>query len=71
MLSMTNQKKRELQQRLHELQIEHRDMDDIITLMTDSIYVDQLQLRRLKKRKLALKDMIDKIESELIPDILA
>jgi hypothetical protein len=57
--------------RLDELRIEHRDMDDIIHRLTDDPMVDQLQLRRLKKRKLNLKDMIMKLESKLIPDIEA
>ena len=68
---MDQEKKKKLQQKLKELQLEHRDMDDVITRLTNEVYVDQLQLRRLKKRKLQLKDMIHKIESQLIPDILA
>ncbi|MFA5626028.1 MAG: DUF465 domain-containing protein [Thiohalomonadaceae bacterium] len=54
--------------RLEELQLEHRDLDDIINLLTADQLADQLQLRRLKKRKLLLKDIIDKLKSELIPD---
>jgi hypothetical protein len=55
--------------RLGELRIEHRDLDDVITRLTQDAYVDQLQLRRLKKRKLWLKDMIASLESKLIPDL--
>jgi hypothetical protein len=55
--------------RLGELRIEHRDLDDVITRLTQDAYVDQLQLRRLKKRKLWLKDMIARLESKLIPDL--
>lgn len=55
--------------RLAELQLEHRDLDDAIHLLTESLYVDQLQLRRLKKRKLMLKDTISRLESMLIPDL--
>jgi hypothetical protein len=58
-------------QRLRELRIEHRDLDDVICRLSLDIYVDELQLRRLKKRKLLLKDQILRIESELIPDLNA
>jgi hypothetical protein len=51
------------------LLIEHRDLDDAIQVMESRPYVDQLQLRRLKKRKLLLKDSISKLESQLIPDM--
>jgi hypothetical protein len=58
-------------QRLRELRIEHRDLDDVIGRLTMDLYVDELQLRRLKKRKLLLKDQITRLESELIPDMNA
>ncbi len=58
-------------QRVSELELEHRDLDDVIKRVQDGIYVDQLQLRRLKKRKLQLKDEITKLKSSLIPDITA
>ena len=58
-------------ERLEELRVEHRDLDDIIHRLAGDLLVDQLQLRRLKKRKLGLKDMIKKLESKLIPDIEA
>jgi hypothetical protein len=58
-------------QRLRELRIEHRDLDDVICRLSLDIYVDELQLRRLKKRKLMLKDQILRLESELIPDLNA
>ena len=57
--------------RLRELRIEHRDLDDVICRLSLDIYVDELQLRRLKKRKLMLKDQIMRLESELIPDLNA
>ena len=66
---MLNQDPKRIRQRILELRIEHRDLDDVITSMSERPYVDQLQLRRLKKRKLLLKDMITRLESELIPDI--
>jgi hypothetical protein len=61
----------ERMRRLRELRIEHRDLDDVIERLSMDIYVDELQLRRLKKRKLMLKDQILRLESELIPDLNA
>ena len=55
--------------RLHELRQEHRDLDQAIERMVDNPAVDQLQLRRLKKRKLRLRDQIAWYESCLIPDL--
>ena len=60
---------RALVERLEALRIEHRDLDDAIARMEQGPYVDQLRLRRLKKRKLQLKDFIALIESRLIPDL--
>ena len=54
---------------LAQLQIEHRDLDDAIHRLADSPAPDQLQLTRLKKRKLRLKDQIAYWESKLIPDL--
>jgi len=58
-------------QRLRELRIEHRDLDDVISRLSLDLYVDELQLRRLKKRKLLIKDQIARLESQLIPDLNA
>jgi hypothetical protein len=58
-----------LAQRLAELREEHRDLDQAIQRMAEEPWVDQLRLRRLKKRKLRLKDWISRLESELIPDL--
>ncbi|MFM7066197.1 MAG: YdcH family protein [Gammaproteobacteria bacterium] len=58
-------------ERLRSLRIEHRDLDDVITRLQMDMYVDEIQLRRLKKRKLMLKDQIARLESELIPDLNA
>jgi len=55
--------------RLAELRVEHRDLDDVIARLMEGPYVDQLQIRRLKKRKLLLKDAIARLESALIPDL--
>ncbi|MCB1801267.1 MAG: DUF465 domain-containing protein [Gammaproteobacteria bacterium] len=58
-----------VRERLAELRLEHRDLDDAIHLMAESGRVDALQMRRMKKRKLQLKDTIRRLESMLIPDI--
>ena len=58
-----------LVEKLESLRSEHRDLDDAIARLEQGPYVDQLQLRRLKKRKLQLKDFIALIESRLIPDL--
>ena len=57
--------------RLRELRIEHRDLDDVITRLQLDMRIDELQLKRLKKRKLMLKDQITHLESKLIPDLNA
>jgi hypothetical protein len=58
-----------IKQRLAELREEHRALDAAIAVMAENVYVNQLQLRRLKKRKLLLKDMIARYSSRLIPDL--
>ena len=60
-----------LKAKLVSLKSEHRDLDDVIARLSEHAPFDQLQLQRLKKRKLLLKDHISKIESELLPDIIA
>jgi hypothetical protein len=57
--------------RLVELRVEHRDLDDVIARLSRDPLVDELELKRLKKRKLMLKDMIAHLESKLIPDLNA
>lgn len=59
-----------LLRRLHELRSEHRDLDTVIARL-DEAGADALQLQRLKKRKLRLKDEITWLESRLVPDIIA
>jgi hypothetical protein len=56
---------------LHQLESEHRDLDDVIEHLGDDKPFDQLKLQRLKKRKLALKDEIAKLRSQILPDIIA
>lgn len=58
-------------ERLRQLRIEHRDLDDVINRLQLDLYIDQVQLRRLKRRKLLLKDQISRLESQLIPDLNA
>ncbi|SMF73712.1 YdcH family protein [Allosphingosinicella indica] len=57
--------------RLSQLRLEHRDLDAAIEALRVSVNNDQLQLARLKKRKLRLKDEIQALEDQLIPDIIA
>ncbi len=57
--------------KIFELRTDHRDLDDAIRQLTESPYLDQLQLGRLKRKKLKLKDAILKFESKLIPDLNA
>ena len=59
----------EISRQLVELRIEHRDLDTIIERLAADPTCDELQLRRMKKRKLRLKDMIAYLENKLIPDL--
>lgn len=61
----------ELQRRIIELEVEHRDLDMVIETLARDIQHDELQLRRLKKRKLQLKDHITLLKMQLIPDVPA
>lgn len=60
-----------LKARIHVLESEHRDLDDVIERLSDDKPFDQLQLQRLKKRKLVLKDEIALLRSQILPDIIA
>ena len=53
------------------MQVEHHDSDVVITKLSERPYPDQLQLKRLKKRRLQFKDMIIKLKEQLVPDIVA
>ncbi len=68
--AMTEEEKQRIREQLEELKLEHRDLDEAIHHMTKTIHT-QMQISRLKKRKLCLKDEIIKLENILIPDILA
>ena len=58
-------------EKLRQLRIEHRDLDEVIMRLSTDMRADELQLKRLKKRKLMLKDQITRLESKLIPDLNA
>ena len=58
-------------ERLRQLRIEHRDLDDVINRLQLDLYIDQVQLRRLKRRKLLLKDQIAWIQRQIDPDVSA
>jgi hypothetical protein len=60
-----------LQQRLVEVKVEHRDLDAAIHRLEEVAGHDELQLRRLKRRKLLLKDQMARLERQLDPDVLA
>lgn len=70
-LPLTEEEKMQIQLRLQALEIEHHDLDDVIDRLAIDPSLDRLQLQRLKKRKLLLKDQIAKLRTRLIPDIIA
>ena len=70
-LPLTEEEKAQIRERLHALEIEHHDLDDVIGRLSADPRQDQLQLQRLKKRKLVLKDQIQRLRARLIPDIIA
>lgn len=69
--SLTEEERAQLAARLHQLEIEHGDLNDVIGKLSLDPLQDQLQLRRLKKRKLLLKDQLERLRTMLIPDIIA
>ncbi|RXZ38384.1 DUF465 domain-containing protein [Oxalobacteraceae bacterium CAVE-383] len=68
---MTTTQREDIQRRIVELEVEHRDLDMVIEILTRDVNHEELQLRRLKKRKLQLKDHISLLKMQLIPDIPA
>jgi hypothetical protein len=60
-----------LQHQLAELESEHRDLDEVISRLSDGTPTNQLQIQRLKKRKLNLKDEITRLHAKMLPDIIA
>jgi hypothetical protein len=69
--TLTEEERSQLQARLIALELEHHDLDDVISRLVTDPRQDELQLRRLKKRKLMLKDTIARLRDRLIPDIIA
>jgi hypothetical protein len=70
-IALTEEERSEIEHRIAELEVEHGDLDDVIARLSESPMQDQLQLRRMKKRKLFLKDQLARLRDRLIPDILA
>ena len=70
-IALTEEERLEIEHRIAVLELEHGDLDDIIARLAENPTQDQLQLRRLKKRKLFLKDTLARLRDKLIPDILA
>jgi hypothetical protein len=68
---MTEAEEQALRAKMAELEQEHRDLDIAIQAMADTGVKDQLQLTRMKKRKLQLKDLVTQINDRLLPDIIA
>ncbi|WP_321397317.1 YdcH family protein [Emcibacter sp.] len=62
---------RDILEKIQELKIQHRDLDDAIMALMEMGRADMLQIQRLKKQKLLLKDEVAKLENELLPDIIA
>ncbi len=60
-----------LRKKLEDLTLEHRDLDELLSIATSSPSVDMLKFQRIKKRKLAIKDEIRKIHARILPDIIA
>lgn len=65
----SNESTDDIVRRVMDLRIEHRDLDDAIIALSKENYIDQLQLKRLKTRKLKIKDEINQLSSNLIPDV--
>ena len=60
-----------IEEKIEALRVEHRDLDDVIARLVGDQQTDELQIRRLKRRKLMLKDQIALLEKQLIPDVPA
>lgn len=69
--SLSDEEIEQIKAYIEELKLEHRDLDLIIERLSQDALVEQLQIKRLKKRKLQLKDLVARLEDKLIPDILA
>jgi len=69
--SLTDEEMEEVAARIHTLKVEHRDLDIAIATLQEQAFIDPMQMRRMKKRKLFIKDVIGKLESMMIPDMPA
>jgi len=69
--NLTEEERLQLQSQIDRLRQEHRDLDTAIDALSDSGQADRLQIQRLKKRKLHLRDKLQALEDELTPDIIA
>jgi hypothetical protein len=70
-LPLSEEERSQILLRLQALEVEHHDLDDVIDRLVGEPGLDRLQLQRLKKRKLMLKDQIQRLRTRLIPDIIA
>jgi len=70
-LPLSEEERVQIEARILALETEHHDLDDVIVRLARDPIQDQLQLRRLKKKKLLLKDLISRLRDRLIPDIIA
>lgn len=70
-MSDTDDSQKNIQDKVAALELEHRDLDDVISNLESQGEFDQLKLSRLKKRKLMLKDQIASLRDNLFPDIIA
>jgi hypothetical protein len=68
---LTDEEIADIQHQLTELRLEHQDLDVIVDRLVEDGGIEELRIKRLKKRKLQIKDKIAKLEDKLIPDILA
>lgn len=69
--ALTGEERAQIEARIVALETEHHDLDDVIARLAADPLQDQLQLRRMKKKKLLLKDLIARLRDRLIPDIIA
>lgn len=70
-MTLTDEELARIRDEVHELRVEHRDLDQVISHLLANPPPDELLVRRLKKRKLGLKDRIETLERQLVPDIPA
>jgi len=70
-MSLTEEEIEKIKEKLALLELEHRDLDTAISSLQEQTYIDRMQMQRMKKRKLLLKDMIHRLHSMLIPDMPA